>query len=154
MGRCGVLHSTGRHIRPPYTFLHIGKAASQTPANPATLHLGSATNPTPSACSTQPDKKTTTAFAPSHTPRPTSSSSASASHPPHRSRTSARSGFRRSTTIVPASHALSSAHRPISATTRRSGISWLSSACSRSAKKMGSVWRRSWGRSNTWNARR
>lgn len=126
----------------------------QTPANPNPLLLGSAMNPTPSACSIQPDKKTTIACARSHTLKPTSSSSASASHLPHRSRTSAKSGFQRFTITVPASHALSSARRPIYEMTRRSGISWLSSVCSQSEKRMESVWRRSWERSNTWSARR
>lgn len=76
---------------------------STTPhPSPLTLLPGSATNPTPSACSIPPDKKTTTACAPSHTLKPTSSSSASPSPPLPPSKTSEKSGSLKCTTTAPA----------------------------------------------------
>lgn len=75
--------------------------------------LGSAMSRTHWDCSILPVKKTTTDCGPYHTHRPMSSSSASASPPPHRSKTSARNGSPRSTTTALAYLASLSEHRLI-----------------------------------------
>ena len=110
------------------------------------FYLGSEMNPTRLVSSTLLVKKITIASAHSPTHKQMFSWSVSASPHPLRSKTCARNGSLKSTTIVLGSLASSSGPKPIFVTTHKSEISYPSSVCSRSARKMGSAWQRIWGR--------
>lgn len=113
---------------------------------------GSATSHIPLDYLIPQDKRITIACGPFLTLRPMFFSYASASLPPPPSRTSARSGFPRSTTTAPAFLALLLEHRQIYETILACERSWPSRRCNLCGKKTESGWRKSSVLSSTWSA--